>query len=251
MGQPEPNILRIDATKDEQPVHLVRLNDFCMGKTEVTVAQFKAFIDATNYQTDAEKGGSSAFFTGNEWKKKAEVNWRNDAMGNVRPLTDYNHPVIFVSWNDAVAYCRWLNGKTGKSYRLPTEAEWEYAAANGSAAKSTRWAGTDTDSNLENFAWYVNNSQKATNAVAQKQPNQLGLFDMSGNVSEWCQDWYGPRTYGSSQSDNPSGPESGTFRVIRGGSWGDSPIGLRAANRDNSPPQYNSNLLGFRLICTF
>jgi formylglycine-generating enzyme required for sulfatase activity len=251
MGQPEPNILKEGATKDEQPVHSVNLSDFYMGKTEVTVAQFKAFIAATGYKTDAEKGGTSAFFTGNEWKKSEGVNWRSDALGNVLPSSDYNHPVIFVSWNDAVAFCMWLSSKTGKSYRLPTEAEWEYAASTGVASKRTRWSGTDTDSNLENYAWYVNNSQSVTNAVGQKKPNHLGLYDMSGNVWEWCQDWYGARAYGSSQTVNPVGPDSGTYRVDRGGSWGDSPISLRAANRDFFMPQNRSNTLGFRLACSF
>jgi formylglycine-generating enzyme required for sulfatase activity len=251
MGQPEPNFVKEGATKDEQPVHTVRLSDFYMGKTEVTVAQFKVFIDATNYQTDAERESSSAFYTGKEWKKKDGVSWRSDALGNVRPLSEYNHPVIYVSWNDAMAYCRWLSSKTGKSYRLPTEAEWEYAASVDVGSQRSRWSGTDTDSNLEDYAWYANNSGKVTNAVGQKQPNHLGLYDMSGNVWEWCQDWYGGRTYGSSQSENPKGPDTGTNRVDRGGSWGDSPINLRVANRDFSVPQNRSNTLGFRLACTF
>ena len=249
MGQPEPNMIKEGATIDEQPVHAVTLSSFYIGKTEVTVAQFKAFIDATKYQTDAEKGGASAFYSDNKWKNKDGLNWRHNAAGNLRPTSEYNHPVIYVSWNDALAFCMWLNVKTGKSYRLPTEAEWEYVATTGPGSKRIRWSGTDTDSNLENYAWYVNNSQLTTNPVGQKQPNRLGVYDLSGNVFEWCQDWYGAKSYNSSPKDNPKGPVSGTNRVDRGGSWGDSPISLRAANRDNFLPKNRSNTLGFRLVC--
>ncbi len=117
---------------DEKPPHAVTIQDFYMGKYEVTVAQFKAFIDATAYQTDADKEGNSRIYNGSSWETKEGVNWLCDVSGKLRSQSEYNHPVIHVSWNDAVAYAKWLATKTGKAYRLPSEAEWEYAARGGS-----------------------------------------------------------------------------------------------------------------------
>ncbi|MGF1533619.1 MAG: SUMF1/EgtB/PvdO family nonheme iron enzyme, partial [Bernardetiaceae bacterium] len=209
---------RDEYMNNAKPPHRVQLSGYYMGETEVTVAQFDAFIKATSYQTDAEKGDGSYIWMGSTWEKKAGVSWRDDVAGHSRPSQDYNHPVIHVSWNDAQAYCTWLSEKTGKSYRLPTEAEWEYAARGGKNGKPTLYAGSNE---IDKVAWYRENA-KGTHPVGELAPNELGLYDMSGNVYEWCQDWYGSDYYAECAKQglvvDPAGPADGPSRVLRGGS---------------------------------
>lgn len=119
---------------DEKPIHLVQVRDFWIAKHEVTVAQFAQFVKETGYQTSAEKAGFTYVWDGSG-KKRYGINWRHDLAGNTRPKSEHQHPVIYVSWNDALAYCRWLNRKPGKKYRLPTEAVWEFAALGGNLGK--------------------------------------------------------------------------------------------------------------------
>ena len=155
-----------------------------------------------------------------------------------------NLPVEQVSWNDIQEFITKLNTMTGKTFRLPTEAEWEYAARGGNKSKGYKYSGSNT---LDNVAWYTNNSSSKTHPVGQKQPNELGLYDMSGNVWEWCQDWYG--SYSSSSQTNPTGPSSGSYRVLRGGSWYHFARICRVSYRLNSDPDDRYNLNGFRLVC--
>ncbi len=232
---------------DEKPVHSVTVSDFYLSKYEVTVAEFKAFINATRYKTDAEKKGKSLVFT-TDWKEQNGVNWKYDPRGNLRPSGEYNHPVSHVSWNDAVAYAEWLSKKTGRPYRLPTEAEWEYAASGGSNAH-TKWAGTSEENSLTRYANADGNKDgyALTAPVGSLQANSLGLYDMSGNVWEWCSDWYGSDYYKSSSSSNPSGPGSGTSRVLRGGSWDSAPQDCRVAYRGHDLPGLRDGITGFRL----
>jgi formylglycine-generating enzyme required for sulfatase activity len=233
-----------DCRNDELPVHKVTLSDFYIGKTEVTVAEFKEFMDKSDYLTDAEKEGNSYVYNGSTWELKNGVSWRCDASGKSRPSSDYNHPVIHVSWNDAVAYCQWFSEKTGKSYRLPTEAEWEYAARGGKSTKNTKYAGSD---DVGEVAWYSpNTNDTGTKAVGQKKPNELGLNDMSGNVWEWCADWYADKYTESSQT-NPTGLGSGSFRVLRGGSWDYDAGDCRVSSRISHAPEYRLGNYGFRL----
>ncbi|MDX2285871.1 MAG: SUMF1/EgtB/PvdO family nonheme iron enzyme [Bacteroidia bacterium] len=193
---------------DEQPVHRVTLSDFYLGETEVTQAQWRAVMGTNpSYFKDCDQC-----------------------------------PVESVSWEEVQEFLRKLNAKTGKTYRLPTEAEWEYAAGGGAAGR-TKWAGTDSESSLGNYAWYDANSGGKTHPVKQKQPNALGLYDMSGNVWEWCQDWYG--SYGASDISNPAGPASGSVRVDRGGSWRQRrglPAGRRSRRLHARPSQQQSGL---------
>jgi formylglycine-generating enzyme required for sulfatase activity len=165
-----------------------------------------------------------------------------------QPATD-THPVIHVSWNDAVAYCEWLNELPAgqKGYRLPTEAEWEYAARGGEHRDKYIYAGSD---NIDEVAWYWDNSKMTTHPVGQKKANALGLHDMSGLVWEWCSDWYGADYYKNSPADNPKGPASGSGRVVRGGSWGGYPQSCRVAYRDGLAPGDRSLNVGFRLSRT-
>jgi formylglycine-generating enzyme required for sulfatase activity len=198
-----------DGYSDEKPVHSVTVSDFYMGETEVTQALWKSVM-GTN-----------------------PSNFKGD-----------NLPVETVSWNDAKEFITKLNRLTGKNYRLPTEAEWEYAAGGG-LTNRTKWAGTNTESSLGSYAWYGSNSNSQTHPVGTKSPNGLGLFDMSGNVWEWCSDWKGD--YSSGGQTNPQGPASGSGRVLRGGSWGISPSGCRVAYRNHNTPDYRNVSLGFRV----
>ncbi len=196
---------------DEKPVHRVRVDDFYLGKTEVTQRQWRAVM----------RNNPSHFKNCDQC------------------------PVEQVSWNDIQDFIKKLNNMTGKKYRLPTEAEWEYAARGGSKGRGYTYSGSD---NLEEVAWYNGNSGSKTHPVGQKKSNEQGLSDMSGNVWEWCHDWYGSDYYKNSPADNPKGPSSGAFRVIRGGSWYLYADYCRSARRINNGPGYRNGNLGFRLV---
>ena len=220
----------------------VTLDDFYIGKYEVTVAEFAKFIDATGYKTTADKEGNSYVYDGG-WKNKDGVNWKCDVAGNIRLQSEYNHPVIHVSWYDAEAYCKWL----GKNYHLPTEAQWEYAAGGG-AENRTKFAGTDNENDLANYAWYSKNSEKVTHQVGTREPNQLGIYDMSGNVWEWCSDWYDAEFYSKNQAKtNPENTVKATYRVLRGGSWINHSGGCRVAYRGSNNPTFRNDYNGFRI----
>ncbi len=204
-----------DGGSDEKPVHSVTVSDFYIGKYEVTFREYDEFCEAT--------GGS----------KPDDAGWGRGLR-----------PVINVSHDDAVAYCKWLSRTTGENYCLPTEAEWEYAAGGGSTHQ--KWAGTNSESSLGSYAWYGSNSGSRTYFVGQKKRNKFGLYDMSGNVWEWCSDWYD--SYSSSPSSNPHGPSSGSYRVIRGGGWHNGTTFCRVAYHIGYAPTYRFNYLGFRVV---
>ncbi|MFA4839694.1 MAG: SUMF1/EgtB/PvdO family nonheme iron enzyme, partial [Candidatus Neomarinimicrobiota bacterium] len=221
-----------DGEDNEKPVHTVTVSDFWMGKYEVTVVEFEKFVSETGYQTDAEKGDGSYLWIDNEWEKKKGVNWRCDAQGNPRSSSELNHPVIHVSWNDVKAYCDWLSRKTEKTYRLPTEAEWEYAARSGGKNYKYSWGNFGPDgkhggnvgdeSAKRALGWWTiwegyNDGFVFTAPVGSFDPNELNLYDMIGNVWEWCEDWYDAKYYQKSPQTDPQGPSSGKSRVLRGG----------------------------------
>jgi len=160
---------------DEKPVHSVCVDDFYLGKYEVTVGQFRKFVQDTDYKTEAEKGDGSFVWKGSKWEKERGASWRSPGFSQ-----DDNHPVVCISWNDAQAFKEWLSRSSGKSYRLPTEAEWEYAARSG--GKREKYAGTSNDAELGEYAWYNANSGSTTHPAGQKRPSGLGLYDMTGNV---------------------------------------------------------------------
>jgi len=213
---------------DEKPVHRVTVRDFHIGKYEITNAQYKAFLDASGYDGTAE----------------ADSDYLKHFRGKSNMSTEDNHPIVWVSWKNAVAYCRWLSEQTGKRYRLPTEAEWEYACR---AAAKTRYSFGDSESSLGDYAWHSSNSGSKTHEVGSKKPNAWGLYDMHGNVWEWCADWYDKNYYSKSPEVDPQGPTSGQSRVLRGGSWCDSPDSLRSANRNWGFPDYTDSYYGFRV----
>ena len=197
-----------DGDSDEKPVHSVTLSSYSIGETEVTQALWTAVM-----------GNNPSDFKGN------------------------NLPVEMVSWNDCQTFIRKLNDLTGENFRLPTEAEWEFAARGGNRSRGYKYAGSD---NPAEVAWYFGNSGRRTHAVKTKSPNELGLYDMSGNVYEWCSDWKG--SYSSSSATNPKGPSSGSNRVNRGGSWINDAEFCRVANHNDFTPSYSSDFLGLRLV---
>ncbi|MGN1235878.1 MAG: formylglycine-generating enzyme family protein, partial [Bacteroidaceae bacterium] len=154
-----------------------------------------------------------------------------------------NNPVEKVSWNDCQEFITKLNSMTGQKFRLPTEAEWEFAARGGKKSRGYQYSGSN---NISDVAWYCDNSGDNTHAVKTKQPNELGIYDMSGNVFEWCQDWYGD--YSSGSQTNPKGPSSGSSRVNRGGGWYCDARYCRSADRFGNPPDYRNFILGLRLV---
>jgi formylglycine-generating enzyme required for sulfatase activity len=151
-----------------------------------------------------------------------------------------------VSWDEAQEFIRRLNSQTGKNYRLPYEAEWEYAARSG--GKLERWAGTSNTKELSSYAWTKDENDRITHPVGTKKPNGLGLFDMTGNVWEWCKDWYDEDFYKKSPENNPHGPLTGSAPVIRGGSWNDDAARVRATSRSSCDPDIHVSLIGFRVV---
>lgn len=237
---------------DEENVHLVKLDDFYIGKTEITIAQFAKFVEETNYKTDAEIKGRSYIWDDEKalMVEKENVNWRCNELGELINENDYSYyPVVYISWQDATAFCNWLSEKTGKKYSLPTEAQWEYAARGGKYSKGYMYSGSNK---IKKVAWYWDDSQREEHPVSNLLPNELGIHDMSGNVYEWCYDWY-EATYSTENQENPEGPEnekSKLFRrVIRGGSWATTKNFCRVTNRDSGNPNLGTSTSGFRIVC--
>ncbi len=196
-----------DALDVEKPAHQVTLSSYSIGETEVTQELWQAVM-----------GSNPSCFIGP------------------------NRPVETVSWDDCQQFVTKLNQQTGRNFRLPTEAEWEYAARGGKKSKGYKYSGGDS---LGNVAWSDNNADGGTHNVATKRANELGLYDMAGNVWEWCQDWYGE--YSSSSQNNPTGPSSGSNRVSRGGSWRYSAKYCRVSNRSRNTPSFSNADIGLRL----
>jgi formylglycine-generating enzyme required for sulfatase activity len=199
--------------------HDVALSDFSIGKYEVTVAQFKNFIDETGYKTTAQQKGFSRIPVKGKWMNGIGVDWRYDVRGNLINPTTKNIPVVHVSWTDANAYCEWLSEKTHQTYRLPTEAEWEFAATGGINSKEYSFSGSNT---IDQVAWYQKNSDSSIHIIGTKKPNELGIYDMTGNALEWCNDWYDKDYYKKSPKENPKGPDfpaKDSVKVLRGGGW--------------------------------
>ena len=192
----------------EKPVHQVTLSDYYIGETEVTQELWNAVM-----------GSNPSYFTGS-----------------------MQRPVEMVSWNDCQTFISKLNQLTGETFRLPTEAQWEYAACGGNKSKGYTYSGSNE---IDEVAWYDDNSDEMTYHVKTKAPNELGIYDMSGNVWEWCSDWYG--SYSFAAQTDPTGPSKGSHRVIRGGSWCEYTTDCRVANRDGYTPTHTNSDQGLRL----
>jgi formylglycine-generating enzyme required for sulfatase activity len=225
---------------DESPVHQITLDGFLMSKYEITNKQYCAFLNEEGNQS--EGGVEWINLAGRFKKEKCRI---HEHSGRFSVEFDYeNHAVIYVSWYGARAYCTWLSSKIGKEVRLPTEAEWEYAARGGKKSMDYTYSGSNT---IEEVAWYDVNLSSKVHKVGGKSPNKLGLYDMSGNVNEWCSDWYDEDYYSSSPTSNPKGPSSGKYRVLRGGSWRHFASFCRVAYRSASDPAYRYDFSGFRV----
>lgn len=206
-----------DADSDESPTHQVTLSSYSIGKTEVTQALWQAVMGKSVSQIASENG------------------WNTPGVGS-------NYPMYYISYEDCQTFIRKLNALTGKNFRLPTEAEWEFAARGGNNSRGYKYSGSNT---LSNVAWYEYNSSHKTHPVATKVPNELGIYDMTGNVWEWCSDWYG--SYSSSSQYNPTGPNSGSRRVYRGGGLSSDARSCRVSYRFYNYPTLRFSSLGLRL----
>ena len=203
----------------ERPVHRVSVNAFALAATQVTNRDYAAFLAATGCA--------------------APLDW------NKPEFSDPMQPVVSVSWFDAVAYCEWLTAATGKHFRLPTEAEWEHAARGGTAGKLYPWG----DEPPQSRPRYAEKWLTGPERVAQDEPNAFGLYDMCANVHEWCSDWYDAAYYAHSPEHDPRGPESGTRRSSRGGSWRHHIKMSRCSARSSIPPDFHYADYGFRVAC--
>ncbi|MCI5220385.1 MAG: formylglycine-generating enzyme family protein, partial [Candidatus Electrothrix sp. LOE2] len=207
--------------RNERPAYEVELDSFSIGRYPVTFVEYDLFCEATGCKNPNDRG----------WGRG-------------------KRPVINVSWKNAVDYCKWLSRETGHTYRLPTEAEWEYACRAGSEAK---WCFGDNEECLVKYAWYSKNSNKKTRLIGEKNANAWGLHDMHGNVREWCRDWFAESYYNTDCQQlgivkNPVGPEQGKMRVLRGGSWNNGPERTRFSVRCGYGPNVLSNGIGFRVV---
>jgi formylglycine-generating enzyme required for sulfatase activity len=250
---------RIDA---EAPAHRVKLSrPFLMGATEVTIGQYRRFVKATSYVTETERfgGGSSTNKEEKDPQKKA-LNWRGPSY----PTNDQS-AVVEITWNDAAAFCNWLSeaenkrrcyqqneqgqwvlDRAGDGYRLPTEAEWEYACR---AGGTLQYGFGDDATSLGQYGWSDKTGTMAFPvAVGSKLPNPFGLYDMHGNAEEWCYDWFAPKCYAESPADDPAGPASGDHRIKRGGTWDGPIVNCRATFRGSYPPFWRYGDLGFRVL---
>ena len=261
--------------ESEEPQRLVRITKpLYMGKCNVTLGQFRKFVEATAYVTEPERDGQGAWgYTPDENKplsQRAEFNWRHTGF-----TQQADSPVVNVTWNDAMAFCRWLSKVEEELYRLPTNAEWEYACR---AGTTTMYAYGDRPNDLINqentadvayfemifggpldpdgikrtsaMGMMVHNDDHYpfTSPIGRFEPNAFGLFDMHGNASTWCMDWYAPNYYAHSEADDPRGPPAGATRVVRGGHWQCYPAFCRSASRFAYAPSRREPFLGLRVV---
>jgi formylglycine-generating enzyme required for sulfatase activity len=246
MGSP-PDELKRDS--DERQCRVRLSKSFFLQTTEVTVREWRIFAQQTGYRTTAEKKGWAWIWDGKKWERKKGICWYLPGF----PQTDM-HPVTCISWDDARNFIKWLNKKDDRTYRLPTEAEWEYACRAGTTTPfytgdciSTEEANYDGQYPMPGCSSGEN--RKKTLPVGSFQSNPWGLFDMHGNVWEWCQDWKG--NYPDSSVISPEGALHGRRRVMRGGSWYNKAWYLRSADRSKGIPDVRTNYLGFRVAAGF
>ena len=258
MGSPKNEPDRLDDEKQHE-VEITR--PFYMGTHEVTVRQFTGFVLATKYQTEAESDGKGGrAFDGKEFTQKPEFTWKK-----LHFAQSVDDPVVVVTWSDAVAFCAWMSKREGMTYRLPTEAEWEYACRAGTNSRfntgdgdeDLKIAGNIADASLKkkwaDASWAMTWDDRFpfTAPVGKFRANAFGLHDMHGNAWEWCSDWYGEDYYAKSPTQDPQGPATGKERIARGGAWSTQPKFCRSAFRDWHEPGYRSDCVGFRVVASW
>ena len=228
---------------DEHPAHRVELTrPFYLGRTPVTVDEFRGFVQATGYRTEAEQGGGASVpLGGGLMNQQPDASWRNPYF-----TQSGKDPAVCLSWNDAKAFIAWLNASESTGvYRLPTEAEWEYACRAGS---STAFTYGDDPEQMFLHGWCDPFAAGQTHPVAGKRPNAWGLYDMHGNVWQWCEDWYDKETYRGRAGSDPKGPSQGGAKVQRGGAWDAPPASARSAYRMRNAPSLRHATFGFRVL---
>jgi formylglycine-generating enzyme required for sulfatase activity len=256
---------------DEAPVHKVRITRaFYLAQHEVTVAQFRRFLEASGYKPESEADGTGGYGYNPDYDPAKSM--RGDAFEGRNPKYSWrnpgfqqgdDHPVVNITWNDAVAMCKWLSEKEGKTYRLPSEAEWEYAARAGtrtryhtgddpqSLLKAANIFDADAKKNWEKWASYALAGRDGfafTSPVGSFLPNAFGLYDVHGNAWEWTADWHDDRYFSHSPVDDPKGPAAGSVRVRRGGSWHTWAFYARSSYRNWNAPDTRYTLVGMRLL---
>jgi formylglycine-generating enzyme required for sulfatase activity len=209
-----------ECESDESPNRMTTVSSFYIGMLEVTQSQWEKVMGTSIYQQQSKAGGSNTYGVGSDY------------------------PMYYVSWEEAKEFCARLSRQTGRNYSLPTEAEWEYAARGGKRNEGTKYAGGWS---IDDVAWYDGNSNSSTHMCGTKRSNALGIYDMSGNVWEWCEDWYGSQ-YLQYDNNNPKGASTGSNRVLRGGSWRSFAGSCRVANRDIGSPGHRRYNFGFRIV---
>ena len=224
---------------DEQNLRRVTIDGFYIGMIEITQSQWEKVMGTSITQMWEKWIYYNYYEKWNNYSNYVPYRW--GPSRGVGP----NYPMYCVTWYDAMEFCNQLSQKTGKTYTLPTEAQWEYAARGGNNPDGTKYAGSNV---IDAVAWYVDNSLEGTHPCGTKRPNGLGIYDMSGNVGEWCKDWYADE-YITSEKNNPTGPSSGSYRVNRGGGWGIYASNCRVTHRDADDPSMRHRNLGFRVVC--
>ena len=238
-----------DAEEDERPVHRVYLSEFFIGRFQVTNDEYARFIQATGYPAPIIRGLPLITLSGREALFRETAGpylWHSDQP----PAGHGSHPVVLVSYDDALAYCGWLSNMISRPVRLPTEAEWEKAARAGTEGLRYSW-GNDIDASRGNYLVDpATRNQRGTRPTGTYPPNAYGLYDVCGNVWEWVGDWYSPDYYGLGDMRDPRGPQAGNMRMVRGGSWVNDDVAmLRCAYRHKVPPDTYAYSIGFRIVC--
>ena len=231
--------------KAESPQHVVIITKpFLMSATEVSISQFRKFVETTKYVTEAERygfGDSASHVQDDKvTDEQKQRNWRRPGSA----VAD-DSPVAQISWNDAVEYCKWLSEQEKRTYRLPTEAEWEYACR---AGTTTQYSFGDNYAELAKYGWHDKNAAGKSHPVGTLLPNPFGLFDMHGNVQEWCGDYFDEKWYEKKSANDPLGPTAGFNRVLHGGFWSNNATHCRSAYRVSSEPSARFYNIGFRCV---
>ena len=240
----------IDCNDDERPIHRVQVGEFYIGRFPVTHDEYARFVNATGYPFPVIHKLPLVASTGRDTEFRelaAPYVWDHSGPPSGRG----GHPVVLIRHSDALAYCRWMSRVLDRTVRLPTEAEWEKAARGGVEGQRHPWGDGEPDATRCNFlADPSQKSRRGTRPTGTYPPNAYGLYDIAGNVWEWVSDWYEADYYGAGVSQDPTGPETGEMRIVRGGSWvSDDPSMLRCAYRHQVPPDTYTYSIGFRIVC--